>query len=163
MRITKLLIGIFTALLFLSQPSYAWIQDAIVPNPALQETQWEFDVQDAVSFTDPNGNDITWRFSTYYHNSAGTYLYATHTIFGKLVIKAYGILGPDKKTVVTSFVQLEKDGIWYTAEHGDISVVLVSDKTGKVTSATVILVDKNEIPQVIRNIERPADDDPDSE
>ena len=127
-------------------------------HPIFSDENWTLGTTREAKMTDDNGTEFVWRKSVFYARPTpqGLYNKSIHTVFGETVVKVY-IIDDKNGEPVQRWVQLEKDGKWYTAENGKAVAVnddIAKDASGKITGITIVLYDKDGNEVVRREVKR---------
>jgi len=91
---------------------------------------------------DPDSTPVIWRVSTFYESSDGQFTKGEHTIFDELVMKAFGFYDAESNQK-GHWIQVEKDGAWYTVQTEKPEMNLIKNAGGKVVGVEVVLRDEN--------------------
>jgi len=118
------------------------------PHPILSEKQWVKTNETVDYIGDPGGVKVLWRKSFFYERSSGLWRKSERRIFGKLVLREYGIHDKDGK-LITHWIQLKKNSKWYTRQTDcpmgcyQFKQRMIREVTGQVIMVYLILEDNN--------------------
>lgn len=125
-------------------------------HPIFSGDGWKEIGSDILEFTDPDGTRVAWQKAIYYRHSNSRWFKSERTVFGELVMKAYGEYNQQGK-LLNHWVSIEKDGRWYTVRTpNDICPRWISKRNtaGKVVAMSVMLRDGKGKEIVRREVKR---------
>ncbi|MEX1064005.1 MAG: hypothetical protein WED06_01560 [Candidatus Paceibacterota bacterium] len=118
------------------------------PHPIFSENHWVKTNEANDYIGDPGGTKVMWRKSFFYNHSNGLWRKSERQIFGKLVMRAYGVHDKDGK-LIAHWIQLKKDGRWYTAQTDcprrcyKFEQRMIREVTGQVIMVSLVLEDEH--------------------
>lgn len=90
-------------------------------HPILRESQkWRFVLKESYCLDDSGSAKFIWLTSTFFDHPNGQWFLGTHEVFGKLVIKGYGIRRQNGD-LLEHYIQIKKDAKWITLKSNYVS------------------------------------------
>src|SRR3989338_2692569 len=134
---------------------FVWAgEPAVDSHPILSEKNWIYSDSDMFYLEDLNGDKVLFSEVKFYRANNGSYLSGVHYIFGEEVIRGYGVRDTNAYKLLGHWVQVEKDGQWYTSSVEEVNLEVVVDASGKIVAAVLVLQDKNGNEIVRREVKR---------
>jgi len=124
--------------------------DIDISHSIFSEKNWTYLGSKEYALEEKDGVKVVYRISKYYSLPDKQWYMAEHTIFGEVVLKVY------EDEQFEKWVQVEKDGKWYTVNvlYPFIEWDVLKDVSGTITAVVIILKDKNSNEIVRREVKR---------
>lgn len=114
-------------------------------HPVLHNTSWLISNEIREYFTDRRGSQVLWRRSIYYKHPTEPWFMGSYEIFGRSVLRAYGVRNQNGLYILKHYLMLRRDKDWILAESETIEFIPIKNTEQEIVGVKLVLWDKDGI------------------